>query len=379
MTNISITSYNAVCNIGTNIQEIFENAVLGEQKFFTKDESIVKGTELYFGKVKTPLPEIKNTGFQTRTNALLLHCALQIQNDIEKLIKRYGKNRIAVVTGTTNSGAQEYETSRNVIHTQIGLPAMFLKEHFGFKNYAAGVSTACTSGIKAFSTGIKLLENNICDAVICASTDALTNTPIFGFNALEVESHGQCNPFSKNRDGINIGEGAAIFLLEKDTQEGIKILGLGETSDAYHCATPDPEGQQASCAIEQALNSAGLRARDIDYINLHGTGTLTNDLMEANAVYRIFKDNVPCSSTKSLTGHCLGAAAGIETALCLAFLDDKINPDKKLLPHVYDGQYDPELPAIRLVQQKETASKAKIAMCNAFGFGGSNAVIIIGK
>lgn len=379
MTNISITSYSAICNLGANIQEIFNNAVSGEQKFFTKDDGIVKGTMLHFGKVKTPLPEIKDDRFNTRSNALLLHCAVQIQDKIQETIQKYGNSRIAIVTGTTNSGAQEYEKSHKVIHSQIGLPAIFLKEHFKLNNYYAGVSTACTSGIKTFSTGIKLLENNICDAVICASTDALTKTPVFGFNALEVESYGQCNPFSQNRDGINIGEGAALFTLEKDTPKGMKILGLGETSDAYHCATPDPEGIQASKAIKLALKQAGLTAKDIDYINLHGTGTITNDLMEANAVYRIFKDTVPCSSTKSLTGHCLGAAAGIETALCLAFLDTDINPGKKLLPHVYDGQYDRSLPQIRLVKPQETTPKASNVICNAFGFGGSNAVIILGR
>lgn len=379
MKNISITYYSAICNLGTNINDIFHNAVSGKQIFFTKDNDIVEGTELYFGKVKVELPKIESCKYNTRTNRLLLHCINQLESEIAGIIKKYGNNRIAVVSATTNSGANEYENSNNVIHSQIALPAMFLKDYLALNNYCAGVSTACTSGIKAFSTAVKLLKNNVCDAVICANTDALSKTPIFGFNALEVESHRPCIPFSKNRDGINIGEGAAIFVLEKDVTNGFKILGIGETSDAYHCATPNPEALQAVKSIEQALVQAGLSAQDIDYINLHGTGTVSNDLMEATAINKIFKDSVPCSSTKSLTGHCLGASAGVETALCLAFLDDKINSCKKLLPHVYDKQYDANIPHIRLANCNETALKTDVAMCNAFGFGGSNAVIILGK
>lgn len=379
MTNISITSYSAICNLGTNIKEIFQNAVLSEQKFFTKDDGIIKDTPFYFGKIHADLPEIKDKEFNTRTNTLLLHCANQLKDEITEVKKKYGEKRIAVVIGTTNSGVDEYEKSKNVVHSQIGLPAIFLKQHLGLKNYCTGVSTACTSGLKAFSTAIKLIQNGVCDAAICGSTDALSKTPVFGFNSLEVESHKKCIPFSSNRDGINIGEGAALFILEKDIENGIKILGLGETSDAYHAATPDPEGIQATFAIEQALKEANLKADDIDYINLHGTGTITNDLMEANAVYRVFKDSVPCSSTKSLTGHCLGASAGVETALCIALIDETINESKLLLPHCYDNCYDTSLPEIRLVKENETAPKIDIVMCNAFGFGGSNAVMILGK
>lgn len=379
MTNISITSYSAICNLGTNIKEIFQNAVLSEQKFFTKDNGIIKGTPFYFGKVKADLPRIDNEEFNTRTNALLLHCANQIQKEISDVKEKYGEKRIAVIIGTTNSGADEYEKSKNVVHSQIGLPAIFLKQHLGLKNYCTGVSTACTSGLKAFSTAIKLIKNGICDAAICGSTDALSKTPVFGFNSLEVESNKKCIPFSANRDGINIGEGAALFILEKDVENGVKILGMGETSDAYHAATPDPDGIQASIAIKQALETANLEACDIDYINLHGTGTITNDLMEANAIYRVFKDSVPCSSTKSLTGHCLGASAGVETAMCIAMIDESINSSKILLPHCYDNCYDNTLPVIRLVKENETACKLNTIMCNAFGFGGSNAVMIIGK
>ncbi len=379
MTNISITSYSAVCNLGTDIKEIFHNALSEGDGFFSPDDSIIKGTNLYFGKVKTELPLIENPKFNTRTNSLLLHCCRQIQPEIETLIDRYGQDRIAVVVGSTNVGVNEYEKSHDVFHSQIGSPAIFLKELFGLQNYYAGISTACTSGVKAFSTAVKLLENNICDAVLCAAADALSKTPVFGFTSLEVMSKSICKPFSRNRDGINIGEGAALFVLEKNSKNGFKILGIGETSDAYHAATPDPQGIQASIAIETALKNANLKPDDIDYINLHGTGTVTNDIMEANAVYKVFSDKVAASSTKSLTGHCLGASAGVEAAMCLAFLDDKLNNQKNLIPHNYDGMYDTALPQIRLAKHGEKAGRNKFALCNSFGFGGSNAVIVFGR
>ncbi len=379
MANISITSYSAICSLGTDISEIFQNSLLSGKNYFSQDDSIIKGVDLYLGKVKAKLPLIQNPKFNTRTNSLLLHCCNQIKTDIDEIISKYGKERIGVVVGSTNVGVNEYENSHDVFHSQIGSPAIFLKEYFGLKNYCAGVSTACTSGIKAFSTGVKLLENGICDAVLCAASDALSKPPVFGFTSLEVMSHSICKPFSKNRDGINIGEGAAVFILEKDANNGFRILGIGETSDAYHTSTPDPQGVQAAHAIEIALKNAGLTPSDIDYINLHGTGTVTNDVMEANAVYKIFEDKVPASSTKSLTGHCLGASAGVETALCLAFLDNSINPQKNLIPHNYDGEYDTGLPEIKLAKHEEKAEKNTRVLCNAFGFGGSNAVIILGR
>ena len=165
-----------------------------------------------------------------------------------------------------------------------------------------------------------------------------------------------------------------LFVLEKGVQ-GIKLLGIGETSDAYNAATPEPSGEQAIKAIKMALKESNLEPSDIDYINLHATGTIANDIMEARAVNEVFGDKVFASGTKPLTGHCLGAAASIETALCIKVLETG-----KMLPHIYDGEYDEELPKIRLVNKNSLETeKMQVCMCNAFGFGGTNAVLIIGK
>ena len=342
-------------------------AIFAEHLSF--DNEIVKGSSFYFGKIEKEFPQINNPNFNLRCNRILKFLVDKFD------LSRFEKNDIGIVIGTTNSGIEEFETSENKHHAELGNPAEFLKNYLGTTNYAACVSTACTSGIKAFSTAIKLLENNVCKVVIAGGIDTLASMPTYGFNALEVLSSEKTIPFSKNRKGINLGEGGALFILEKgENLKGVKILGIGETSDAYHSATPDPEGEQAVAAIKQALANASLKPENIDYINLHGTGTISNDLMEANAIYKVFKDTTPSSSTKPITGHCLGAAASVETFICWEILKGL----RDLPIHIYDGEYDPALPKINLVNEKISSNGIKTCMCTSFGFGGTNAVIIVG-
>ena len=381
MDKVYINAYSAVANTGDNISCMFQNMIKEDTDFLAPDDSVVKGSSFYLGRIKTELPEIKDEKYNLRCNRILLYCVEQIKDKIDAAVARYGNDRVGIVIGTTNSGVDEYELSGDIDHSQIGNPAGFLHKFLGLNGYYSGVSTACTSGIKAFSTAKKLLDNNVCDAVIAGAADALCKMPVFGFYSLEVLSDKPSIPFSKNRNGINIGEGAGVFLLEKepDSKSSVLLCAIGETSDAYHCATPDPEGVQAAKAIEIALSECGLKSEDISYINLHGTGTISNDLMEANAVYKVFKNSVPVSSTKSQTGHCLGASAAVEAALCCAMLDDAVNRDGYLLPHKFDGEYDDKLPQLSLVKYGQKSGKIKYVMNNSFGFGGSNAVMILGK
>lgn len=356
----------------------------------TLNDTIIKGGKFYFGKLEKDFEPIDDERYDLRCNRVLKYL-------IDKLdLSGFEKDEIGIVIGTTNSGIQEFEDSENKHHAELGNPAEFLKWYLGTKNYAASVSTACTSGTKAFSTAVKLLQNDVCKVVIAGGIDTLAAMPSYGFHALEVLSHEKSNPFSKNRDGISLGEGGALFVLTKDVKmqkcldvksitnvgricksdnEIVALLGIGETSDAYHSATPDPEGAQAVRAIQLALDDAGLKAEDIDYINLHGTGTVSNDLMEANAIYKVFGDNVPASSTKPFTGHCLGAAASIEAFICYQILKGKRN-----LPiHKYDNEYDENLPKINLVNSNTENKKINTCMSTSFGFGGTNAVVIMGN
>lgn len=373
-----------------------------------QDDTIIKGDKFYFGKLEKDFEPINNERYDLRCNRVLKFL-------VDKLdLSEFGKDEIGIVIGTTNSGIEEFETSEDKHHAELGNPAEFLKWYLDTTNYAACVSTACTSGVKAFSTARKLLENGVCKAVIVGGVDTLASMPSYGFRALEVLSHEKTNPFSKNRNGISLGEGGALFVVVKAAEQlgneaetdldakmprdiearqssspetdrtsiptykipscsAVSLLGIGETSDAYHAATPDPDGVQAVKAIQAALDDANLKPENIDYINLHGTGTISNDLMEANAIYKVFGDKVPASSTKPLTGHCLGAAASIEAFICYQILKGERN-----IPiHKFDGEYDETLPKINLVTKNTPQKDVKICLSTSFGFGGTNAVVIL--
>ena len=376
MKRIFITDYSAVCNLGKNIKEIFENAFQNEKSFLCYDENFIQNETYPFGQINVDLPQVPIPKFNIRCNQFLLHCLKQI--DTERILNKYDKKRIGVIISTTNSGCEEYAKTENKEFLEMSNPAEFVKEYLELDGYFATISVACASGAKCFSTAKKLLDNNICDCVIVGGTDALAHISAYGFKSLELLSAKQSLPFSKNRTGINLGEAGALFVIEKEAinKNSIEVAGIGESSDAYHYSTPEPSGEQAIKAINIALNSASINPKDVDYINLHGTGTIANDLMEANAIYSIFKDEIPVSSTKPMTGHCLGAAASIEAALCCALLSD-LNKENNIYSHRYDGAYDRELPQIRLAKENEKLTKLDTILSTSFGFGGANAVLIL--
>ena len=209
--------------------------------------------------------------------------------------------------------------------------------------------------------------------VIIGFFELLAQVPIVnGFNALGALSKTHTNPFSENRNGINLGEGAALFILEKGGH-GIKLLGIGESSDAYHLTSPDPNGNGAIASMKFALQNARLNPSDIDFINMHGTGTTANDAMESLAINSVFGEDVLCASTKPLTGHTLGAAGAISMGLSWLMLKHDF-----IIPHVFNGVFASDCAKIHLSGKDEHKEINRI-LCNAFAFGGSNASIIMGK
>ncbi len=374
--SIGITSFNAICNLGWGMDEIYSNAICGNNNFFEVKTDIINNKKVRLGIIKQDLPKIQNPVYDTRCNQMILSGLQLLEKGINKLVKKYGQEEIAVVVATTNTGVGEYEKTKNPNHFELGNPALFLKEYLQLKNLAISVSTACSSGIKAFSMTRDILREGFAKSVLVIGVDSIAKLPIFGFNSLEVLSPEPTNPFGENREGINIGEGIALFILENIDNPEIEILGLGETTDTYHSTCPDPTAKKSIKAINLAMNEANLLPEEIDYINLHGTGTISNDIMEANAINLIFGENVSCSSTKPLTGHCLGAAAAIEVALCCELIKRRIT---KLYPHIYNRKYDSNLPKIKLVSKKNNLlCDVKTCLCTAFGFGGTNAAIILG-
>ena len=334
------------------------------------------------------LPDLaKWPDHNTRNNALTALCAEQLKTKINELVNRFGPSRIAVVMGTSTSGLFESgeevkrslhgESSGNWYYQmqELSDPAAFLSDYLKLSGPAYTVSTACTSSARAVISAVRMLDAGLADAVIAGGADTLCAMSVSGFDSMGVLSADLCTPFCKGRHGITIGEGAGLVLLSRDRAE-IAVLGYGESSDGYHISSPDPEGNGALKAMEMALRKAGLKPDDLGYISLHGTATVLNDAMESKAVYRLTQGKVPCSSTKYLTGHTLGAA-GI-TSLCLNYAIIK----KSLCLPTQNFQMaplDPEIPDCGLINTRTERLSRPVAMSNTFAFGGNNACIICGE
>lgn len=350
------------------------------------------------GKIPFELPELPQEfeALNSRNNRLLKVVLDEIKEAVDRAIARYGASRIGVVMATSTSGMWEEERAFRHQHlnsnepdgyhytqSEISSPSLFASQYLGVNGPSYTISTACSSSGKALCSAKRLLTAGICDAVIVGGVDTLCDLTLNGFDSLELISKNLCNPFSKNRDGITIGEGAAVFLAAKDGAFGdVELSGCGESSDAYHICCPEPEGFGAQIAINDALEEAGLKPDEICYINLHGTGTALNDSMESISINRIFGANLPCSSSKALTGHTLGAAGAIEAAFLWLALSHEDNGKIPLIRHKWDGKPDTTLPPLRFTEHGESAFPIKgvyALMSNSFAFGGSNVSIILKK
>ncbi len=342
------------------------------------------------GAVAAPLPEIP-PGWEkhrSRNNQLLLAALAQIQPALDTLQNRVPPHRVGVILGTSTSGIAEGETAV-AYHAQhghvppgyhyqqqeLGDPAICLSAWLGLSGPAYTISTACSSSARAFISARRLIHAGVIDAAIVGGADSLCRMTLNGFHSLSALSLTGCRPFAANRDGIVIGEGAALFLLTREPAP-VALLGCGESSDAHHMSAPHPDGRGAESALRQALAEARLSAADIGYLNLHGTATPQNDAMESAAVRRVFPDGVPCSSTKHLTGHTLGACGAVEAAICHALLTDDSLP----LPaqDFSSAPRDPNFAALPLVEDRETFLGAKTVLSSNFAFGGNNACLLFG-
>ncbi len=354
-------------------------------------DQFTPGRELMLGRAPVALPLLDDCPVQLRgrNNALLRSAYRQIAPAVQALVARHGSDRIAIILGTSTSGIGESEQALphklrtgawpagfHYVQQEIGTPARFIAAESGITGPAWTISTACSSSAKALASGARLLRAGIVDAVIAGGADSLCRFTLDGFSALDSVSAGRCNPFSRNRNGINIGEGAALFVMSREPGP-VRLAGWGETADAHHISAPEPQGRGAIAAIRQALDKAGIQAGAIDYINLHGTATPQNDAMESRAVHATMPAGVAVSSTKPLTGHTLGAAGAIEAGLC--WLTLAANPQRRLPPHWWDGQADAELPPLHFVQPGACAHhRLRYLLSHSFAFGGSNAVLLFG-
>ncbi|UOD29850.1 beta-ketoacyl-ACP synthase [Massilia violaceinigra] len=381
-----------VCALGDSHEEIKRRLFAGESGIAPTD-AWSPGRVLPLGRVLSALPDGAALPFgqRSRNNRLALAALAQIRPAVDAAVARYGANRIGIVIGTSTSGIAETEAALQAhfagaalpldfhyAQQEMGSPAAMLAHELNVSGPAYAHSSACASGAKAIASAARLIRMGLCDAVVTGGVDTLCGFTVAGFSALESVSAARCNPLSANRAGINIGEGAALFLMTREPA-AVALCGWGEASDGHHMSAPDPAGSGARLAIAEALGRAGIKPAQIDYINLHGTATIQNDAMESRVVHDLFGPEVPVSSTKGYTGHALGAAAALEAALIwLAMQAD--NPQGLLPPHLWDGVPDAALPALNVAAPGARLGRPlDWALSNSFAFGGSNATLILGR
>jgi 3-oxoacyl-[acyl-carrier-protein] synthase-1 len=351
------------------------------------------------GELSFELP--KNVSYaEERRIIRLIDAALeQIRPYIDNAITKYGHEKIGVSIACCDNGSEGSLKAHKALIENGSFPAdytkyfhgasfscEFIADKFGLKGPAFTVATACASGASAIARGAELLQSGVCDAVITGAADIVSQTVLMGFDALGAVSPEISVPFSKNRKGTNLGEGAAFFLLEREPPQGspsskqapkIKLLGCGESSDAYHITAPGTDGEGPVKAMKAAICGAGIKPEQIGYVNLHGTGTPLNDVAEAAALNIVFGGKkVPVSSTKPIMGHTQGAAGALEAAVCWLVL----NEHKGLPVHCWDGQEDEELNFRPFTYEMQSPSHdVNICMNNNFGFGGCNVSLIMGR
>jgi 3-oxoacyl-[acyl-carrier-protein] synthase I len=310
---------------------------------------------------------------------------------VAQSVGRWGRRRIGVFLGTSTSGILQTELAYRHRDPATGaLPADFnyrgtqnsfsvadfVRQMLGLEGPAVVVCSACSSSAKVFGSARRMMDADLIDAAVVGGVDSLCLTTLYGFHALQLTSRGPCKPFDAARDGISISEAAAFALLERVPEsldaDAVKLLGVGESSDAYHMSSPHPEGLGARAAMLAALNTAGLEPDDIDYINLHGTGTLSNDSSESRAVASVFGQAVAGSSTKGATGHALGAAGALEAVICSVAMQHGFAP-----AGINTNQLDPTLGIQYLVENR--AGRLSRVLSNSFGFGGTNCSLVLGR
>lgn len=390
-----LSHYTATSGIGRGLQQTL--AALRQRRsglvpcaFDTVDLPTFVGEVVGVDAVQLPT---HLADFDCRNNRLALLGLMQdgFSEAVAAAARKYGAQRVGVFMGTSTSGILQTELAYrrrdpvsgalpadfiyNTTHNTFSV-ADFTRHYFGLTGPAVVVSSACSSSAKVFASARRMMATGLIDAALVGGVDSLCLTTLYGFNSLGLISTQPCRPFDAARDGISIGEAAAFALLERVPElldeNAVLLLGVGESSDAYHMSSPHPDGLGARMAMQAALEMAHLKAADIDYINLHGTATPSNDAAEAKAVAALFGSSTPCSSTKGASGHTLGAAGGLEAVICALALQHGLLPGG-----VNTQKLDPALALNYLLENREQA--VSYVLSNSFGFGGTNCSLVFGR
>jgi 3-oxoacyl-[acyl-carrier-protein] synthase-1 len=390
---LSITSTTLTCALGTGnsaCQTALKTQTGGLRKCDFDETTI----ETWIGRVNNidlvTLPTHLKP-YDCRNNRLAI-LGLEQDSFTSQLARcrvEYGAERVGLFIGTSTSGIHQAELAFRTRDNNTGrLPddfnlqktvlihsaVDFLRDLLEIKGPSIAISTACSSSAKVFAAASRYMRAGICDVAIVGGVDSLCLSTLYGFNALQLISPSPCRPWDANRNGINIGEAAGYALLEWDKTDvsNIALLGYGESSDAYHISTPHPEGKGAALAMTKALLMAGLAGDEVDYLNLHGTATLSNDASEDAALRSVFGQVPPFSSTKGWTGHTLGAAGITEAIIACYAIESDIVP----------GTLNTKNPDIALsegILLENRNMPVRNVLSNSFGFGGSNCSLVIGE
>ena len=389
MEPLRISAYTATSALGAGRSAHLE-ALLGERSGLRPQAVENCALSTYVGEVAgldRPLAG-ELTRWDCRNNRLAQLALAQdeFRVAVERSRARFGAGRIGVFIGTSTSGVQQAELAyrdrdrdANLLpdsfvhrYTQnIFSAADFVRTDLGLDGPTLAISTACSSSAKVFASARRAISAGDCDAALVGGVDSLCLTTLYGFNSLQLVSSEPCRPADLKRNGISIGEAAGFALLEPGEGE-LMLLGYGESSDAHHMSTPDPEGRGASAAMRAALRRANLGPHRVDYINLHGTATPANDLAEDRAVREVFGPDVALSSTKGWTGHTLGAAGMVEAAIALLCIEAGLMPRS-----LNTREKDPAIEGNVLLETRR--APVKRVLSNSFGFGGSNCSLIFGS
>ena len=395
MNPLLLSHYTATSCIGTGLAPTLQS-LLAQHSGLKRCDFETVTIDTYIGEVsgldaQTLPPALRL--FDCRNNRL---AELALQQDafdaaVRHAVRQYGPRRVGVFLGTSTAGilqtelayrdrdpvsgalpaAFEYRTTHNAFSV-----ADYVRRRFGLSGPAMAVSAACASSAKVFASARRMLMAGLIDAAVVGGVDSLCLTTLYGFHSLQLSSPRPCRPFDVARDGISIGEAAAFLLLERAPDhlpsDAVLLLGVGGSSDAHHMSSPHPEGLGARYAMQAALHAAALVPDDIDYINLHGTGTPSNDRAESQAVTSLFGPTLPCSSTKGATGHTLGAGGALEAVISALAIRHDLMPGGVHTAHV-----DPTLTA-HYIRGNRRARVARV-LSNSFGFGGVNCSLVLGS
>ena len=390
---IVISCYTATSAAGTGLEALHES-IANRRSGLRHNDLESCDLETWLGRVEsveaTSLPPYLDH-LHSRNNQLAWLGLQQdgFLNSLDQLVNRIGPDRIGVVMGTSTSSIGRTEEAyarlepsglmpekyrQPEVHN-VHSPGIFVSSLTGLTGPSMTISTACSSSAKVFACASRWIQHGLVDAVLVGGVDSLCLSVLYGFNSLELISANHCRPFDRRRDGINIGEAAGFAILTREDlapEAEFTLMGYGESSDAYHMSHPHPQGKGAIMAIDQALSRSGLPPQAIDYINLHGTASAANDLVETHALADRFPSPPLASSTKGWTGHTLGAAGILETVITLEAMKNGLVPGT-----LHCEEPDPEFrfPILR----PNVTTPLRHTMTNSFGFGGTNAVLVFGR